>query len=193
VIAPSALASFFDFVVQSGRAVIYPVFQDTYERRLRRALPGAAQHKELFVQRSKEVQRAIDYLQSRPDIAKDDIAYLGVSMGAAEGVIYTTLAQDRLRAVVFLDGGYFLDPPSSGTDQADFAPRLRKPVLMVNGRYDFTFSLERAQVPLFRMLGTPAADKQHVVFETPHDVRQERTTLVSVVLAFLDKYLGRVR
>lgn len=114
-------------------------------------------------------------------------------MGAAEGVIYTTLAQDRLRAVVFLDGGYFLDPPSSGTDQADFAPRLRKPVLMVNGRYDFTFSLERAQVPLFRMLGTPAADKQHVVFETPHDVRQERTTLVSVVLAFLDKYLGRVR
>ena len=185
--------SFFDFVVQSGRAVIYPVYQDTYERRLRRALPGAAQHKELFVQRSKEVQRAIDYLQSRPDIAKDDIAYLGVSMGAAEGVIYTTLAQDRLRAVVFLDGGYFLDPPSSGTDQADFAPRLRKPVLMVNGRYDFTFSLERAQVPLFRMLGTPAADKQHVVFETPHDVRQERTTLVSVVLAFLDKYLGRVR
>lgn len=67
------------------------------------------------------------------------------------------------------------------------------PVLMVNGRYDFTFSLERAEEPLFRMLGAPAANKQHVVFETPHDVRQERTALVSVVLGFYDKYLGPVR
>jgi dienelactone hydrolase/tRNA A-37 threonylcarbamoyl transferase component Bud32 len=185
--------SFFDFVVQSGRAVIYPVYQDTYERRVHFSLPGNAGEKELYIQRSKDVARAIDYLQSRPDIAHDDIGYLGVSMGSAEGVVYATLAQDRLRAVVFLDGGYFLSPPAPGTDQADFAPRLEKPVLMVNGRYDFTFSLERAQEPLFRMLGTPAADKQHVVFETPHDVRQDRPALISVVLGFLDKYLGRVR
>jgi len=185
--------SFFDFVVQSGRAVIYPVYQDTYERRVHFSLPGNAGEKELYIQRSKDVARAIDYLQSRPDIAHDDIGYLGVSMGSAEGVVYATLAQDRLRAVVFLDGGYFLSPPAPGTDQADFAPRLKKPVLMVNGRYDFTFSLERAQEPLFRMLGTPAADKQHVVFETPHDVRQDRPALISVVLGFLDKYLSRVR
>ncbi|HTI63572.1 MAG TPA: protein kinase [Gemmatimonadaceae bacterium] len=185
--------SFFDFVVQSGRAVIYPVYQDTYERRAHNSLPGNAGEKELYIQRSKDVARAIDYLQSRPDIAHDDIGYLGVSMGSAEGVVYATLAQDRLRAVVFLDGGYFLAPPAPGTDQADFAPRLKKPVLMVNGRYDFTFSLERAQEPLFRMLGTPAADKQHVVFETPHDVRQDRPALISVVLGYLDKYLGRVR
>lgn len=64
MIAPSALASFFDFVVQSGRAVIYPVYQNTYERRLRGALPGAAQQKGLFVQRSEDVQRAVDYLQA---------------------------------------------------------------------------------------------------------------------------------
>jgi hypothetical protein len=95
--------------------------------------------------------------------------------------------------VVFLDGGFFLDKPSAGGDQADFAPRLKKPVLMVNGRYDISFSLQRAQDPLFRLLGTPASDKQHVVFETPHDVTADRTALVPVVLGFLDKYLGRVR
>ena len=30
---------------------------------------------------------------------------------------------------------------------------------MVNGRYDFTFPLERAQNPLFAMLGTPEKDQ----------------------------------
>ena len=99
-------------------------------------------------------------------------------MGSAEGVIYTTLAQDRLKAVVFLDGGFFLDKPHAGGDQADFAPRLKTPVLMVNGRYDFTFSLEKAQKPLFAMLGSPSADKQHIVLDTPHDVRARRPELI---------------
>ena len=63
---------------------------------------------------------------------------------------------------------------------------------MVNGRYDFTFSVDKAQEPLFRMLGTPDADKKHVVLDTPHDVTERRTELVQTVLAWLDKYLGRV-
>src|SRR5207237_5520454 len=134
-----------------------------------------------------------DYLATRTDIDATKLAYLGVSMGAAEGVLYTTLLQDRLKTDVFLDGGFFLGKPSTGRDQADFAPRLRIPVLMVNGRYDFSFSLDRAQNPLFAMLGTPAADKKHVVLETPHDVRAKRPELVRAVLSWLDKYLGPVR
>ena len=80
----------------------------------------------------------------------------------------------------------------AGLDQADFAPRLTKPVLMVNGRYDATFPYESAQLPLFHMLGTPALDKRHVTFDTPHDVRQRGTDLVAAVLAWYGKYLGRV-
>jgi pimeloyl-ACP methyl ester carboxylesterase len=113
-------------------------------------------------------------------------------MGSAEGVIYATLLQDQLKTAVFLDGGFFLDRPHTGRDQVDFAPRLKKPVLMVNGRYDFTFSLEKAQNPLFRMLGTPEADKRHIVRETPHDVTEQRTELVKDVVGWLDKYLGTV-
>ena len=100
--------------------------------------------------------------------------------------------EDRLKVVVFLDGGYFPGPALPGTDQVDFAPRLKKPVLMVNGRYDFVFSLEQSQLPLFHMLGTPEADKRPVVLETPHDVTAQRTELVKAVLAWLDKYLGKV-
>jgi eukaryotic-like serine/threonine-protein kinase len=100
--------------------------------------------------------------------------------------------QDRLKTAIFLDGGYFLDPPPPGGDQADFAPRMKKPVLMVNGRYDYTFAVESAQNPMFRMLGTPEADKKHVLLETPHDVTEDRPRLTKEVLAWLDKYLGRV-
>ena len=130
----------------------------------------------------KDAARSLDYLDTRADIDKDRMAYLGVSMGSAEGVILATLLQNRLRGAVFLDGGYFLMSPEPGTDQADFAPRMKKPVLMVNGRYDYTFPVQTAQDPLFRMLGTPPADKRHVILETPHDVTQDRPALVKEVL-----------
>jgi len=115
-----------------------------------------------------------------------------VSMGAADGVILSTLLQDRLKTAILLDGGYFLGKPPAGGDQADFAPRLKKPVLMVNGKYDYTFGLENAQNPLFKDLGTPDADKRHVLLDTPHDVTEDREHLKKAVLDWLDKYMGRV-
>jgi hypothetical protein len=42
------------------------------------------------------------------------------------------------------------------------------------------------------MLGTPEADKKHVLLETPHDVTEDRPRLMKEVLDWLDKYLGRV-
>jgi len=134
----------------------------------------------------------MDYLNTRSDIDSSRVGYLGVSMGSAYGVIYTTLLQDRLKAAIFLDGGYFLQPTPPGGDQADFAPRMKKPVLMVNGRYDYTFPVDKAQDPMFQMLGTPAADKSHVILDTPHDVTEQRPLLVKAVLDWLDRYLGRV-
>jgi Uncharacterized conserved protein len=50
---------YFDYVVQSGRAVLYPVYQDTYERRLRGALPGASQAIGLTTDRSKEDRKSV--------------------------------------------------------------------------------------------------------------------------------------
>ncbi len=183
---------FFDYIVQSGRAVLYPIYYGTYERQGKTVYVGAAQQLTYLTDRSKDLGRSLDYLDIRPDIDKNRVAYLGVSMGSAEGVIYTTIAQSRLKAAVFLDGGYFLDSPPAGGDQADFAPRLKVPVLMVNGRYDYVFSLEESQDPLFRMLGTPDSDKLHVVLNTPHDVTEQHAQLVKAVLDWLDKYLGRV-
>ena len=182
---------FVDYVIQSGRAVVYPIYKGTYERRGHRGPPGAYGDLNLMIQGSKEVRRSIDYVETRPDLDKSKLAYLGVSAGTADGVIYTAL-EDRFKAIVFLDGGFYLRETLAPREQVNFAPRIKKPVLMVNGRYDFTFSVERAQNPLFHMLGTPDADKRHVVFDTPHDISQRKADLSREVLAWLDKYLGRV-
>jgi dienelactone hydrolase len=185
--------SFVDYVIKSGRAVLYPIFQNMYERRRGAPpVPGPTLVREITVAWSKDLGRAIDYLETRRDIDKNRIGYLGVSMGTAYGVILAAL-ESRMKAVVFLDGGFFqTQDPLPGMDQVDFAPRLTQPVLMINGRYDATFPLDNAQLPLFRMLGTPVAHKRHVVFETAHDVRMQRPDLVREVLAWYDKYLGRV-
>jgi dienelactone hydrolase len=184
--------SFVDYVIKSGRAVIYPIYQGMYERqkKVQLVLPGPTLGRDVTIDWSRDLGRAVDYLQTRSDIDASRVGYLGVSQGAASGVIFAAL-EDRLKAVVLLDGGYFQHKhPLPGMDQADFAPRLKKPVLMVNGRYDATFPYESAQLPMFRMLGTPSADKRHVVFDTPHDVRLRRDDLVREVLGWFDKYLG---
>lgn len=183
---------FFDYVVQSGRAVIYPIYQGTYERRVKFYLPNASQSIQLTEEWYKDAARSLDYLATRPDIDNTKLAYMGVSMGSAEGVVFSTLLQDRLKTVVLLDGGFFLETPPPGDDQADFAPHLKVPVLMVNGGYDFTFPVEAAQDPLFNMLGAPASQKKHVVLDTPHDVTEDHARLVAAVLDWLDLYLGRV-
>jgi predicted esterase/predicted Ser/Thr protein kinase len=182
---------FVDYIIQSGRALLYPIYEGTYERVGHRVAPGAHGDLDLTIQESKEVRRSVDYLETRADIDKSKIAYLGVSQGTAYGVIYAAL-EPRFKTIIFLDGGFFLNETLPPRDQVNFAPRIKQPVLMVNGRYDFTFSVDRSQLPLFRMLGTPEADKRHVVFDTPHDISQNKAGLSKEVLAWLDKYLGRV-
>lgn len=188
---------FFDYVVQSGRAVIYPIYQATYERlspadrQNGSRLPTASRRRDVLIQQVKDVQRAVDYLQSRADIDADHIGYLGVSMGSAYGAIADAV-EGRFKAIVWLDGGLFMDQPLSGTDQVDFAPRITTPLLMVNGRYDYVFPLDSAQLPLFRLVGTPAADKRHVILDTPHGVSAARPLLIRAVLEWFDRYLGVV-
>ena len=73
------------FLLVSGRAVAFPVYQQTYERR--RQSTGANFRREVSVQRSQDVRRVIDYLETRPDIDKTRIAFYGVSLGAQLGPV----------------------------------------------------------------------------------------------------------
>ena len=97
--------------------------------------------------------------------------------------------EDRIKAVVMLDGGFYNEKPLPGTDQADFAPRLKAPTLLIAGRFDWIYLGKDA---LLQMLGAPAADKKVVMLDTAHDVSEKRGDLIREVVAWLDMYLGKV-
>ena len=64
-----------------------------------------------------------------------------------------------------------------GKDEAEpinFLPRVKHPVLMLNGSYDFFFPIETSQRPFFEMLGTPADRKRWVVYDGGHNVPREQ-------------------
>ena len=179
---------FIDYVIQSGRAVMYPVYKGTYERPGGDNTPSTTAGRELLIQESKDLGRSIDYLATRTDIDRNRIGYMGVSMGAALGVIFTAV-EERLKAAIFLDGGFYAEKLLPGADQADFAPRLKVPVLLISGKFDWIFLNKDG---LVRMLGTPQADKKMVLFDTAHNVSEQRTDMMREVLAFLDRYFGKV-
>ncbi|MGQ0720933.1 MAG: bifunctional serine/threonine-protein kinase/formylglycine-generating enzyme family protein [Candidatus Eiseniibacteriota bacterium] len=177
----------FGFLVRSGRAVLFPAYQQTYHRRKRDAV-GPSFLREVVTQRALDVRRGIDYLESRSDIDRTRIAFYGLSMGAEEGTIVGAV-EPRLRTLVLVAAGLDESAPEE-VHGFNYAPRVRVPVLMINGRYDFASPFETNQQPLFRMLGTPAANKRHVVLDSGHvppwpDVVRE-------TLDWLDRYLGPV-
>ena len=144
--------------------------------------------RDMTIQQMKDVRRSLDYLETRQDIDRERIAFFGVSMGARLGSLPLALDK-RFKAAVLWSGGF----STGGTilpevDPINFAPRVTTPVLMLNGRDDFDFPIETSQKPMFRLIGTPAADKRHVLFDGGHVfpfARVEKDTL-----DWLDRYLG---
>jgi dienelactone hydrolase len=176
-----------DFLMKSGRAVLYPVYKGTYERQV--TITGAAALRDLTVQRSKDLGRAIDYLATRPDIEMSRLGYYGSSLGASTGVVLTAI-ETRFRASVLLGGGFTVTRRLPDAELLNFAPRIKVPTLMVNGRGDFAYPLETAQRPLFRMIG--AAEKHHALFDGGH-IPLVIHAMIKEILDWFDRHLGEVR
>ena len=179
-----------EFLPPSGRALLYPIYADTFERH-RNGPITLVERRERLIYWSKEVRRSVDYLETRADIDHGRIAYMGASGGAALAPMQAAF-EDRFKAFILQDAGFFFYQPPPDVDQINFAPRLKAPTLMVSGRYDFTFPYETSQLPMFRWLGAPPGQKRHAVFETAHDVSINRNQLIREVLDWLDRYLGKV-
>jgi eukaryotic-like serine/threonine-protein kinase len=180
-----------EFIIRSGRAVIYPIYLGTFNRRLPPPT-SEIEMKELRFRRFQDQRQAVEYLVSRTDIDSSQLAYFGASAGAALAPMMVSL-EERFRTAVLFEGGLYLRPaPPPEVDNFNFLPRVRVPVLMLNGRYDYTFPVESAQKPFLRWLGTPEKDKRHVVYDAAHDVMVNRTEVVKEVLSWLDQYLGPV-
>ncbi len=182
------------YILKSGRAFVVPVYKGSAERKDGfEANPPytTTAWRDHAMQWSKDLGRSLDYLENRQDIDREKLSYLGESLGASFGILELAL-ENRLKAGIFLSGGLTLHPVRPEIDTVNYAPRIKIPILILNGRYDNIFPLEAAQYPLFRLLGTPEKDKRHVIFEAAHSPLPRNQT-IKEILDWLDRYLGPVK
>ncbi len=191
---------FLSFLMKSGRAVLFPVYKGTFERRdpsLTALHGGDSSHRytEYLVQLVKDFSRSIDYLETREDIDHDRLAYYGMSWGAGLGAVIPAV-EDRLRASVLISGGVAVRYAGRDVafrpeaDPVHYLPRVRVPTLMINGRYDMLQPLEESIRPMFELLGTPPEHKELLLFDTDHI--PPRNEFIKGTLSWLDRYLGPV-
>ena len=181
-----------DGFIRSGRAVIYPIYKGTYERGdgmesdVANTSNTWRDHVVMWV---KDVSRAIDYVETRPDLDHDKIAFYGYSWGAEMGGIVPAV-EPRIKASVLALGGLDFQHSLPEVDVINFASRVRQPVLMLNGRYDFFFPVESTQEPFYQMLGSKKDQKKHLIYDTSHTL--PRNELIKESTSWLDQYLGPV-
>lgn len=176
----------FEFIVRSGRALLYPIYQGTFERH-GTAQAGPSGMRDMHVQWAKDVFRSVDYLETRPEIDKQKLAYYSLSMGAFFGPIPTSL-EPRFKVAVFAAAGLRYGYPPE-VQPANFEPRVKIPVLYVHGKDDFGVP-SAAQDRFFELLGS--AEKKNVVLDGGH-VPQDIKGLFKEVLNWYDTYLGPVK
>jgi dipeptidyl aminopeptidase/acylaminoacyl peptidase len=183
---------FFDFLVRSGRAFMFPVLKGQYQRRY--SAPPAGPHavRDRLILESKDFRRCVDYLMSRADVDRGRLGVFGVSRGSWLLPILA-VGEDRLKAAVLfgvgLPIGLDLLPES---DPIHFVPRFRVPTLMGNGRTDFIFPLETSQRPMFRLLGAPEKEKRLVLWDGGHAWPTYQIAMKEA-LDWFDRYLGPVK
>ena len=181
----------FDAILRSGRAVIFPVYKSTFERgdgMESDVSDTSSTWRDHVVMWAKDASRAIDYVDSRPDLDHEHIAYYGVSWGAVMGSIIPAI-DPRIKVSVLALGGLDFHRSLPEADAINFLPRIKQPTLMLNGKYDFFFPVQSTQDPFYQLLG--AKQKKHLLYESGHVV--PRNELIKETLNWLDEYAGPVQ
>jgi len=179
-----------DCVPRSGRVFVVPVYSGMWER------GGGVPEKlweKLVRTRPRWVQdlgRTIDYLQSRKDIDAENVAYMGVSLGANIGPQMAVL-EERIRSLILLSGGLRI-PAAAPKQEGLWPPHVKVPVLMLNGKQDYAYLVETHQRPLFDLLGTSPEDKRHILYNAGH-APLPRTEAIRDILEWLDRYQGQAK
>lgn len=182
-----------DFLVKSGRAIVYPVFKGTFERRdeLNSDLADESVfYKDHVIMWRKDIGRTIDYIETRPDMLSDKIGYFGWSWGGFMGGIMPAI-EKRIKAIVLHVGGMEMNKALPEVDQINYLPRVYQPIIMLNGKHDMFFPVETSQKPMFDLLGTPKKDKKIIIYDAGH--RVPRTELIKESLLWYDQYLDPVK
>jgi class 3 adenylate cyclase/dienelactone hydrolase len=181
-----------DFLLNSGRAVLFPILKGTYERG--DELRSDLQEQTIFYKNHviawiQDISRALDYLDTRNDIIHDRFGYFGLSWGGAMSPVVCAI-EKRFKAAVLHSGGLMMQKTYTEVDPINFLPFVQIPVLMLNGKNDTFFPVETSQKPMFTFLGSRDNEKKIIFYEGGHAV--PRSELIKESLSWFDKYLGPV-
>jgi len=179
--------------IKAGRAALAVVFKGMAERSFgpgwEPPQPGSVRFRDLMVLHATEMRRAIDYLETRDDIDIRRLSYVGLSWGAGSRLAFAAV-DDRFHAVVLIGGGIDerLQPTLPEAANFNFAPYIRAPKLLLNGRDDEEHRWYTRALPLWNLLREP---KQLVLVEGAGHLPPVEAR-VPAINRFLDRTLGPV-
>ncbi len=187
----------YEFIVRSGRALIWPVYYGSYQRYDNYFQASPKERDFLSIRQMSnwriDLGTTIDFLETRDDLASDKIAYFGFSYGVSAASPLVAL-EDRLTTAVFVSGGFMpreIVSQSPIVDSRNYVERIKIPVLAINGNFDYIFPLEKNAKPFFEHLGTLPEHKRHVIYQGGHSPPARNITMREIA-NWLDKYLGVV-
>ena len=105
----------FSFMIRSGRAVLFPVYKGTFERRLPEGYEGPSVFRDLNLQWYKDLARSLDYVETRSDLRADRIGFYGLSLGADAGLVFAASRATAARGGA--GGRRALDGRGAGRDR----------------------------------------------------------------------------
>jgi dienelactone hydrolase len=119
---------------------------------------------DIYIQTTRDYRRAIDYLESRPEIDKARIGVMGYSMGGTQTFLLTGV-EPRVKTAVAVA------TPAEKSKWSPVAPQNfvraigQRPLLTIIGQSDELCPLEHAKA-LQEMIETPA--RQQILFDAGH-------------------------
>jgi dienelactone hydrolase len=186
----------FEYVLRSGRAVVYPIYKGTFERGtgLRSDIQDESNlWRDHVIAWATDLRRSVDYLETRDDLDVARLGYLGISWGGAVAPVMLAL-EERIRAAVIIVGGLLMQETQAMADPFHFLPRVTQPTVMINARWDSFYPLETSGRPFFDNLGTPEDQRKLIIIDANHGVLSyARNRVVGEALDWFDQYLGSVR
>ncbi len=184
-----SIGSNLDFWLKNGRAVIWPVYYSTFGRGSHNK-SNVNSWKQTYRNIITDVQVVCDYLETRNDIDSEKIAFSGYSWGGGIAP-YILAIEGRIElGIVALFGVQSIDKYMfKEFDQIDYLPRVKIPMLLLGGKFDFDYSMEQ-QKAFYDLLCTPEGDKKWIVYESTHYI--PRKDLINESVSWLDNYFGPV-
>jgi len=180
--------------IKAGRALMAVVMKGMLEREWGPGYvvpePSSVRFRDLMVRHATELRLGLDYLETRPEVDMDKLAYVGQSWGAGSRLLFAAL-DERFKSVVFIGGGIdeTLHPTVPEASNINFAPYISVPKLLLNGRQDEEHGYYTRALPLWNLLREP---KKLVLVEGAGHIPPVEAR-VPAINAWLDETLGPLR